>query len=240
MLTHTWVEQYRNMTAGPELAQAVRSAVHFDFGDADEVPVAKGADFADAKPPFNDCVLQFTVPNGKACSHVLILWRGQMDGSVHLMSAWKFRGIDGWRTTAPREITRTADGFHYEGAGYEESVEAVQRAHAMALNAFYILGCANVRTVEHAPPAALNKKREKSGKFPILTHKTLVVVTDAPRYAKADQGGAHGSPRVHLRRGHIRRLDDVRRVWVQPCVVGSKHGVVTKDYRVTTLAGLVA
>lgn len=240
MLTHTWVEQYRNMPAGPALAAAVRSAVQFDFGDADEVPVARGADFADARAPFNDCVLQFTMPNGEACSHVLIFWRGQPDGSVHLMSAWKFRGIDEWRTTAPLEITRTADGFHYEGVGYDESVEAVQRAHAIALNAFYILGCANVQTVDHDAPAALNKKRARAGKFPILTHKTLVVVADAARTARVDRGGTSSSPRVHLRRGHIRRLDEVRRVWVQPCVVGSKHGVVTKDYRVTTRSALVA
>ena len=234
MLTHTWVEQYRNFPAGPELAQAVRSAVQFDLGDADEIPVSRAADFVDAKPPFDNCVLQFSTPEWESCSHILVLWREQTNGSAHVMFACKFRGIEEWRTISPREITRTTEGFHYEGVGFddEELFDVIKRVHAMSLNAFYVIGCANVETVDHAPPAALNKKRARTGKFPILTHKTLVIVADAKRHEKANLGGTHTSPRVHLRRGHIRRVGESRRVWVQPCVVGSKHGVVTKDYKV--------
>jgi hypothetical protein len=180
------------------------------------------------------------MPNAKDAKHLLILWRTQADESVDLMCAWKFSSTNDWRTINPRKITRTADGFHYEGVGYKESELAMQTAHAMALNAFYVMGCSNVRLVDHAAPDALNKKRERSGKFPILSHKTLTVVTDAARGLRSDGGGTHSSPRVHLRRGHIRHLDDVRRTWVQSCVVGSKHGMVTKDYQVTTRGSSVA
>lgn len=228
------------MPAGHVLAQAVRCAVQFDFGDADEVPIARGADFAEARAPFNECVLQFTTPKSESHSHILILWRSQADRSTRLITACKLRNGGSWRTTNERTVTRTSDGFQYEGVGYEENNVVVQCHHAMALNAFYVLGCANVQTVDHDAPVALNKKRARTGKFPILTHKTLIVVADAAKTLRIDQGGTHASPRVHLRRGHIRRLDEARRVWVQPCVVGSKHGVVTKDYRVTTRAALGA
>ena len=37
-------------------------------------------------------------------------------------------------------------------------------------------------------------------------------------------------PREHLRRGHVRRLPDGRKTWVQACVVGSRAlGVVRKS-----------
>ena len=122
---------------------------------------------------------------------------------------------------------------HLVRIGYDDSAtQFVMMCHAQAMNLFYILGCSNVDTADNPAPAALNKKRARTGKFPILTHKTLVIVADAKRHEKANCGGTHTSPRVHLRRGHIRRVGESRRVWVQPCVVGSKHGVVTKDYKV--------
>ena len=54
------------------------------------------------------------------------------------MFACKFRGIEEWRTISPREITRTTEGFHYEGVGFddEELFDVIKRVHAMSLNAF--------------------------------------------------------------------------------------------------------
>jgi hypothetical protein len=46
-------------------------------------------------------------------------------------------------------------------------------------------------------------------------------------------GGTHASPRVHLRRGHIRRLPG-KNIWVNATIVGNSDlGVVIKDYSVT-------
>ena len=50
----------------------------------------------------------------------------------------------------------------------------------------------------------------------------------ARRKATAIAGAARAS-----RRGHIRRLQDGRRIWVQSCVVGSReNGVIHKSYAV--------
>ena len=42
---------------------------------------------------------------------------------------------------------------------------------------------------------------------------------------------SHRSPREHVRRGHIRRMQDGRRIWVNVCVVArGAPGKITKDY----------
>ena len=241
MLTHTWIEQYRKTQPQitEALAAAVQGAVQFNCGDADAIPVAKGADFSEAKAPYQATLLQFETPEADGYSHIIVLWLDQEDGSAVVMGAQRARADKEWRTIAPCRVTRYGDGFHYEKAGYsDESKEAAMLFHAMALNLFFVLGCSNVAAVDNQPPAALNKKRAKAGKFPLLSYKTLVVVVDEARTTSQPMGGTHSSPRVHLRRGHIRRLGSGRRVWVQSCVVGSKHGMVLKDYRVTTKAAM--
>lgn len=96
-----------------------------------------------------------------------------------------------------------------------------------------VLNCVNVSTKVIDAPKFLNKKRLAKGKLPIYEYKTLVLRPNATQ--RLDGGGTHDSPRVHLRRGHIkhRKTGDF---WWQPCVVGDpKRGVVMKDYRADEL-----
>lgn len=95
------------------------------------------------------------------------------------------------------------------------------------------LSCSNSATAESLPPnPALNTKRRKAGKTPFFTYKILTISGNSGQSLEAAGGGTHGSPRVHLRRGHIRRLPE-KTVWVNACVVGDKSkGLVQKDYRV--------
>lgn len=96
------------------------------------------------------------------------------------------------------------------------------------------VNCENVRHVELPPPPALNKKRLKHGKEALFTYKILTI----PGEASGDHAGAGGDrqgPRLHLRRGHLRRLQSGSIVWVRHALVGTaERGVVAKDYRVTT------
>ena len=78
------------------------------------------------------------------------------------------------------------------------------------------------------------KKREAKGKVPFFTYKVLTL-KPSKRSSGEGLGGTHASPRVHLRRGHIRRLPD-KRIWVNGCVVGDKSkGMVVKDYAVPAI-----
>lgn len=93
-----------------------------------------------------------------------------------------------------------------------------------------LLSLHNVKTKEHFPPALLNIRRTKSNLLPLRSFHTLVV--DGESWAHERPKNATGSGvRSHLRRGHIRRLDEVRRVWVRSTVVqGSRPGFISKNY----------
>lgn len=98
------------------------------------------------------------------------------------------------------------------------------------------MNCENVQTAEVAPPTKLNAKRVKNGKPPLDSYHVLVL----PGGAAGDhQGGSaiRNGPRVHWRRGHLRRLGDGRVIWVRHALVGNRElGAVQKEYRVETKA----
>lgn len=241
MLTHTWIDQAagENPALGKLLCDFVAGAVQFDCGSTDAIPIGNAREFCEARAPFPITLLQFETPLIPGASHGMVLWREQPDGSVQIIAAQR-RSSKEWLTVAPTKVTRNEDGgFHYERIGFDEGASVfVRLMHASALNLFYILGCSNVDTADNPAPSALNKKRAKARKYPVLEYKTLVLKIDAQRTSGKAGGGTHASPRVHLRRGHVRRLESGQRVWVQACVVGSTHGMVLKDYRVSA-AGAV-
>ncbi len=116
---------------------------------------------------------------------------------------------------------------------------ARQRAHmdfqdefVMLLQFCIMLSCQNVTT--HTQPQtteAKNAKRIRHGKLPLYEYKILELKSNASGQSSGDAGGTHESPRCHLRRGHIRRLESERRIWVRAAVVGNPHrGVIEKEY----------
>lgn len=104
---------------------------------------------------------------------------------------------------------------------------------AALLSMLNALACSNVH-IERSEPKKAGKKIKSA--LPFDTYHLLTI--DAPgRAGSAGEGaetGGHRSPREHLRRGHIRRLADDRRIWVNATVVAACRGagVVTKDYAV--------
>lgn len=101
------------------------------------------------------------------------------------------------------------------------------------------LECKNVSLDTIEPPDALNRKRARAGKLPLLSYKVLTVeATDGATVVAAGAAGTgtHASPRTHLRRGHIRRLPSGP-IWVNATVVrGASRGLVMKDYDVRAAA----
>jgi hypothetical protein len=85
--------------------------------------------------------------------------------------------------------------------------------------------------------AALNKKRARTGKPPLYEYKVLDIVSDlmaSPRQTLGRPHGEHASPRMHKRRGHLRRLGTDRVTWVRDTVVGKPgRGEIRKDYNVS-------
>jgi hypothetical protein len=116
----------------------------------------------------------------------------------------------------------------------EKETAIITALPSFVIRGLAVMNCSNVVCVDNEPPAALNKKRSKSGKVPLFSYKTLHIKIDESKTAKGGTAGDRHGPRLHLRRGHVRRLSPTRTTWVSSCVVGDKQrGIVMKDYRVT-------
>lgn len=93
------------------------------------------------------------------------------------------------------------------------------------------LNCTNIKAVETKEPKFINKKRKKKGKLPIESFWTLQLSSSANEKNES-QGGTHSSPRLHLRRGHVRQYKPGLYTWVNACAVGdASSGTVDKDYK---------
>lgn len=94
-----------------------------------------------------------------------------------------------------------------------------------------VLACSNVRSERLA--RLKNGSVKSSHQFD--SYYVLTVGNEREKKFQGHQSSAHRSPREHLRRGHIRRLDDGRRIWVNSTVVAANKsgGRVTKDYALT-------
>lgn len=94
------------------------------------------------------------------------------------------------------------------------------------------VNCQNVETARIEPPQKLNAKRAKSGKPPLDSYHVLLIPGERQVMGSESVDERNG-PRVHWRRGHLRRLQDGRVIWVRHALVGNKElGGVTKEYRV--------
>jgi hypothetical protein len=97
------------------------------------------------------------------------------------------------------------------------------------------LACSNVHVARSEPKRGVKKVKAA---LPFDTYHLLTI--DVPGRASDRTGVSclHRSPREHLRRGHIRRLADGRKTWVNATVVASGRGggVVSKDYAIRCAA----
>lgn len=128
----------------------------------------------------------------------------------------------------------------YGDSGMADLVHDIAGEVSAIMELCEALSCSNVR---HEPIEKVdqkkNSRRIRDGKLPIYETRMLVVETGKH---SVSVGSVHGEssrngPRQHLRRGHIRRLPDERRIWVNSCIVGAANeGVIDKAYTVKNAA----
>lgn len=95
-----------------------------------------------------------------------------------------------------------------------------------------VFSCTNVIQVEHKPPKIINEARKRKNKVPFFSFRTIHVTGEREEGERKTKGG-HASPRLHFRRGHIRKLANGSKVWVRHCLVGDKSkGFAAHDYSV--------
>jgi hypothetical protein len=111
-------------------------------------------------------------------------------------------------------------GIRFAGYADENIVFHLRRyATGVFLDCALALATAGVKRTVSRAPRLINEQRVRKGKprIPTVTHIDFAAYAAARDAARTR--GTHASPITHLRRGHIRRLDDGRRVWVKDCMV---------------------
>lgn len=97
------------------------------------------------------------------------------------------------------------------------------------------LSCINVAS-ETLPARKANKSAAKRGAIPFDEYHVLTIKSSSG--SQSHGNGSGRSPREHLRRGHIRRIADGRRVWVNSCVVSAgSAGTITSEYQIKLAGG---
>jgi len=116
-------------------------------------------------------------------------------------------------------------------AGLKSNLSSI----AIALKYIEIINCSNIELVNNIPSKLKQDRAKKKGKK-LFEYKTLHIKQNTKRNINKSEG-KHTSPRVHLRRGHIRKCHSGITTWVQPCVVGDKEkGMIHKDYKLDKVA----
>lgn len=88
-------------------------------------------------------------------------------------------------------------------------------------------------TVYTPTPHKANISRAKRGLRPLYEWTTVLIEPVKP---KAEyKGGTHASPRLHDRRGHMRKTKTGKQIWVKSCKVGNANkGTIFHDYKIKT------
>lgn len=183
-----------------------------------------------------------------ATAYILLLDQTSSDGKIKITTITRLRTVIGdyW---LPQYIRLHLDRFTFDvyGEPYSKAGdEAIDKygvngafqefisVWKMVVEFLSVLSCSNVRIEDTQVYSKLNKKRESKNKQPFFTYKILTI--PGSKNSDVNLGGSHASPRVHLRRGHIRRLKN-KNIWINSMVVGNKSkGMVFKDYELRRAA----
>jgi hypothetical protein len=133
-------------------------------------------------------------------------------------------------------VVMPAGELYTTGYGDPSDVNGKERAYAdmidesnAVLELIEALSCSNV-SHEALPVQKMNKSAAKRGAAPFDEYRVLVVKNGSSKEYQP-HGGSHGSPREHLRRGHIRILATGKRIWINSCVVNAGvGGRIEKSY----------
>lgn len=85
-------------------------------------------------------------------------------------------------------------------------------------------------------PEKLNRARQRRGKAPLPDYHVVNVqeyftlLRTTERLESEDHGSTHRSPITHLRRGHIRTLNNGVKIWVRPCIVNPGGAMGRQGY----------
>ncbi len=205
----------------------------FDISGADLSTGIKIDNLTTHKPPFEKNLVLWA---GHTASHeryeMMMLTAGTdpEEGIVLDLS----KGEPGKYTTFPPMIYAIVDGqIKYgpieEGADLPREVAEIMLATMSKWLEIMDVGCESYRP--ELKNTFTNRRKMQQGKLPTYDWTTVWIEPAKPR--SEGKGGTHASPRLHDRRGHLRRLASGKNVWVKSCKVGdASKGAIFHDYAI--------
>lgn len=187
-----------------------------------------------SRPPFDKC---FVVWQGKTKSHpayeMLMLVAGGDPQEGITVAMWK--GPSGTRLTPmPAMFYSIQDDILKYGAIDDSEPVEKDVAELMLAAVGGWLGAMDKPTKAYVPViqnSFTNRRKISEKKTPTFDWKTVIIEPSKTRNDCLE--GTHASPRLHDRRGHLRRLATGKCVWVKACKVGdATKGVVFHDYKI--------
>jgi len=236
-----------------KLLLAMKNAVHFAIPDNGVIfdDNNNGLVGSKIRLPFPEITIEFfdSISNAKIVFLAITMQDGiALTVFIHDKESneWGFNSIFGFIPDdivfSERNYLETFDNFPdytrlclAHGQTLEYQKDNIGQAFRSFFEFIEAISCTNVEASIHQPASPKNAQRIKSHKLPIYETKVLTIKAGKESLSSVGNGvkGSHQSPRQHLRRGHIRRLEKGN-IWVNSCVVGSKeNGVIDKQYKVT-------
>ena len=190
------------------------------------------------RPPFDRC---FVVWKGKTKTHasyeVLMLVAGNEPEDGITVSMWK--GPTGTRLRPIPAMFYFIEGdqIRYGAVNDDEPVDK-ELAELMLAQVGVWYGLMDRRIEAYVPTVRdtfTNRRKMQQGKAPTYDWTTVYIEPAKPR--SDSKGGTHASPRLHDRRGHLRRLTTGKNVWVKACKVGdASKGAIFHDYKIEAVS----
>lgn len=186
------------------------------------------------RPPFaRCCVVWGGATRSHAAYEVIMIVGGTDPEEGVIVNVWK--GPVGIQPRALPAMVYVVDGDMLRYGPVDESEEVTREEAEVMLGLVAAWYGSLARGCESYVPSVrasfTNRRKLAQGKAPTYDWRTVYIQPVRPR--SEARGGTHASPRLHDRRGHLRRLQSGRNVWVMPCKVGSAAlGTVFHDYEV--------
>ena len=186
------------------------------------------------RPPFDKC---FVTWKGKTRSYpsyeVLMLVAGTDPNEGITVSMWKGPSGTRLRPIPAMFYFIEDDNIRYGAVSDDEPINKELAEIMLAqIGAWY--SAMNQRIEVYIPfmrNTFTNRRKVQQGKLPTYDWTTVWIEPSKPR--QKSKGGTHASPRLHERRGHLRRLKTGKNVWVKSCKVGdASKGAIFHDYAI--------
>lgn len=190
------------------------------------------------RPPFEKCMV---VWKGATRHHpnyeVLMMVAGNDPEEGIVVSMWKGPSGTVLQPLPAMVYLIEDDNIRYGGLDDDHPVDKeIAELMLAQVGAWY--AAMDKRTEVYVPSVRgtfTNRRKIAAGKAPAYEWKTVYIEPTQPR--QAPKGGTHASPRLHDRRGHLRRLKSGKNVWVKAHKVGdSSNGLVFHDYAIKEAA----